>query len=143
MGHSLGVSPSTDVVGFGQELVVIPFIEDACPTEDRTFAGTPGGNANKKGASDTPSSWEDIAALLKRVPCFTAPKPPTSGVEEFFPFSHRHFVDLRGDPYMAGVVRPSHVTPDSAHQGTYSMLKYTTEETTKVVGFTPSFAQVY
>lgn len=105
--------PSIDVVGSGQELALIPSVEDACPTEDGTSTGTLGGDAIKKGALDSPSNWEDIATLLKRVLCFTAPKPLALGVEEFFPFSHRHFIDLLDDPHMAGVVQSSHVTSES------------------------------
>ena len=74
--------------------------------------------------------------LLKVISCFIAPKPPASDLEEFFPFSHRHFVNLGGNPRMAGMVQQSHVTPDSA---LYPLLKYIVEETTEVVGFIPLF----
>ncbi|KAJ9693331.1 hypothetical protein PVL29_012194 [Vitis rotundifolia] len=40
--------PPIDAVGFGQELVMIPSIEDACPTKDGTSASTPSGNASKR-----------------------------------------------------------------------------------------------
>lgn len=104
---------SIDVVGSEQELVLIPSVEDACPIEDGTSIGTLGGDVIKKGALNSPSNWEDIATLLKRVLCFTAPKPLASGVEEFVPFSHSHFIDLLDDPHVAGIVRPSHVTSES------------------------------
>lgn len=48
--------PSIDVVGSGQELALIPSVEDACPTEDGTSTGTLGGDAIKKGALDSPSN---------------------------------------------------------------------------------------
>lgn len=135
--------PYNDVVESRQELVVIPFVEDTCPDKYGASAATSGGNAKEKDNLAIPSSWEEIAALLKAVPCFTAPKLPTFGVEEFFPFSHHHFINLGGDPPMAGVIRPSHVTPDSALRCTYPLLKYIAEETTEVVRFIslmPNFA---
>lgn len=128
--------PSIDVVGSGQELALIPSIEDACSTEDGTYTGTLGGDAIKKGALDSPSNWEDIAMLLKRVLCFTAPKPLASGMEEFFPFSNRRFIDLLDDPHVAGVVRPSHVTSEFALRCTHPLLTYIAKETVEVVGFT-------
>ncbi|RVW69655.1 hypothetical protein CK203_059481 [Vitis vinifera] len=76
---------------------------------------------------------EKIAALLKVISCFIAPEPPAFDMEEFFPFSHRHFVNLGGNPRMAGMVQQSHVTPDSALQCTYPLLKYTIGETTELV----------
>lgn len=135
--------PHNDVVESRQELTVIPFVENTCSDKNGASAATPGGNAKEKDDLAIPSSWEEIAALLKAVPCLTAPEPPTFGVEEFFPFSHRHFINLDGDPHMVGVIRPSHVTPDSALRCTYPLLKYTAEETTEVVRFIslmPNFA---
>lgn len=67
------------------------------------------------------------------------PEPPTSSVDEFFPFSRCHLVDLHSDSHISGVVRPSHVTLESALWCTYPLLKYTVEETTEVVGFTHFF----
>lgn len=55
--------PPIDAVGFGQELVMIPSIEDACPTKDGTSASTPSGNASKRNALDSLSSWEDNGAF--------------------------------------------------------------------------------
>lgn len=57
-------------------------------------------------------------------------------MEEFFPFSHRHFIDLLDDPHVAGVVRPSHVTSESVLRCTYPLLTYIDKETVEVVGFT-------
>lgn len=128
--------PSIDVVGSGQELALIPSVEDACLTKDGTSTGTLGGDAIKKGALDSPSNWEDIATLLKRVLCFTTPKPLALGVEEFFPFSHRHFIDLLDDTHVAGVVQSSHVTSESALRCTHPLLTYIAKKTVEVVGFT-------
>lgn len=64
-------------------------------------------------------------------------------MDEFFPFSHSHFVNLGGIPRMVGVVRPSYVVLDSKLRCTYLLLKYTVEETVEVVGFIlllPKFA---
>lgn len=127
--------PHNDVVESRQKLAVIPSVEDTCLDKNGASTATPGGNAKEKDDLTILSSWEEIAALLKAVPCFTAPEPPTFGVEEFFLFSHRHFINLDGDPRMAGVIRPSHVTPNSTLRCTYPLLKYTVEETTKVVRF--------
>lgn len=128
--------PFIDAVGFRQELALIPSVEDACSTEDGTSTGTLGGDAIKKDAMDNPSNWEDIATLLKMVICFIAPKPLTSGMKEFFLFSHRHFIDLLDDLHVAGVVRPSHVTLESALRCTYPLLEYIAKETVEVVRFT-------
>ncbi|RVX18164.1 hypothetical protein CK203_003920 [Vitis vinifera] len=85
-----------------------PIVEDACPTEDGISTGIPCGNANEGNALDNPSSWKDIAALLKRVPYFTAPKPSTSGVHAFFPYFRRQIVKLPGGVF--DVVCPSYGT---------------------------------
>ena len=129
------VSPS-NVVKPRQELVVRPSSMDTCPTGDEAHTATLGGNATKKDTTNIPSRQEKIVVLLKVISCFIAPKPPASDLEEFFPFSHRHFVNLGGNPRMAGMVQQSHVTPDSA---LYPLLKYIVEETTEVVGFIPLF----
>lgn len=129
--------PQNDVVESRQELVVILSIEDTCPDKNGAPTTTSGGNAREKDDLAILSSWDEVVVLLKAVPCFTAPEPPAFRVEEFFPFSHCHFVNLGGDPRMAGVIRPSHVTPDSALRCTYPLLKYTAEETTEVVRFIP------
>ena len=133
--------PSFDVIRSGRELVVIPSIEDACLMEDGTSPATLGGNANERDSPVNPSSWENIATLLKSVPCFTTPDSPASGVNAFFLMTRRHFVELCGNLHLAGVVRPSHGTPESVLRCTYPMQKYTAEETTKVVRFAPSFPQ--
>lgn len=111
--------------------------EDTSPVGEEAPTATPGGNAKEKNAPAIPSNWEEITVLLKTVPCFTLPESPASSVEEFFPFSHHHFVNLRDNPRLGRVVRPSHVTPDSALWCTYLLLKYTAEKTSKVVGFIP------
>nr|CAN68572.1 hypothetical protein VITISV_023885 [Vitis vinifera] len=121
-----------DVVGFGQELVVILSIEDTCRTEDATSSATLGGIANEKETLVNLSSWEDIVTLLKSVPCFTTLEPQASGVNAFFSMTRCHFVELLDEPCLASVVRPSHGTPKSVLRCTYPMQKYTTKETTKV-----------
>ncbi|KAJ9680148.1 hypothetical protein PVL29_019437 [Vitis rotundifolia] len=60
-------APSFDVVRSRQELVPNPPIEDTCPAKDETPTTTPGGKVNQRDAPINPSSWEDIAALLKSV----------------------------------------------------------------------------
>lgn len=89
--------------------------------ENGTSVATPSGNANERDALVIPSSWDDIAVLLKMVPCFTVLEPSISGVNAFFPFTRRHFVELPGDPCLTSVVRPSYGTPKSILQCTYSM----------------------
>ena len=128
--------PPSNTIRSCQELVVRPSADDTCPVGDGAPVATPGGNAKEKDVLKTPSSQEEIVALLRAVPFFTTPKPPTSSVDKFLPFSHRHFIDLRNNPLIASVVCPSYVTPESTLQCTYSLLKYTTEEKPKVVGFT-------
>ena len=100
-----------------------------------TPVATPGGNTNERDAPISFSSWEDIATRLKSVPYFTTPKPPASGVNAFFPFTRHHFVELRSDPRLAGVVHPFHGTLESVLQCTYLMQKYIAEETMEVVRF--------
>lgn len=90
-GASMVHVPSTNAVGSGRELVVTSSAEDDCLTKYGTFTGTSGVNANEGDASDNPSSWEDIAALLKKVLCFTTPEPPTSSMHAFFPYCHLPF----------------------------------------------------
>ena len=65
------VAPSNIVRSY-QELVVRPSAEDTCPVGYRGRVATPGGHAKEKDISATPSSWEEIAALLRAVLCFTA-----------------------------------------------------------------------
>lgn len=114
--------PPSDIVQPCLELVVRPPSKSTCPAEDKVSATTPGGKAKEKNAPAIPLSWEEIAALLKSTPCFTAPEPPTFELEEFFMFSHHHFVNLSGIPRMAGMVRPFHVAQDSALRCTYPLL---------------------
>lgn len=102
---------------------------------DGTLAATLGGDINEKDASISPPSWEEIATLLKTIPCFTTPKPPTSGVNVLFPLTRHHFVELPYDLILVGVVHPFHGTPDSVLRCTYLMQKYIIEETTEVVRF--------
>ncbi|RVW46141.1 hypothetical protein CK203_076152 [Vitis vinifera] len=73
---------------------------------------------------------EDTCPAENEVP--TATPDGTSNMEEFFPFSHHHFINLGNIPRMVGVVRPSHVAPDSALRCTYLLLKYTAEEMVEV-----------
>lgn len=47
--------------------------EDTCLAEDEVPIVALGGKGKEKDAPAIPSSWEEIAALLKAVPCFTAP----------------------------------------------------------------------
>lgn len=93
----------TDVVGSGQELVMIPSVEDACPAENETSVATPGGNANERDVPVSLSSWEDITALFKSIHCFTVPEPSTPSVNVFFPLTQCHFVELSNDPCLVGV----------------------------------------
>lgn len=59
--------PYNDVVGSRQKLVVIPSVEDTCLDKDGAPTATLGGNAKEKDIPAIPSSWEEIAALLKAV----------------------------------------------------------------------------
>ncbi|KAL6328127.1 hypothetical protein AAG906_034270 [Vitis piasezkii] len=96
--------PPSDTVQPCLELVVRPPSESTCPAEDEVLAATSGSKAKEKDVPAIPSSWEEIAVLLKAIPCFIAPEPLASGVEEFFTFSHRHFVNLSGIPRITGMV---------------------------------------
>lgn len=104
-------------------IVVRPPSEDTCPTKDGVPAIASGSKVKKKDVPSISSSWDKIAALLKVIPCFTTPELPASDVEEFFLFSQCHFVNLGGIPCMAGVVRSSHVSPDSVFRCTYPLRK--------------------
>lgn len=128
--------PPSDVGRSERELVVTSSVEDDCLTKDGTSTGTPGVNANEGDVSDNPSSWEDIAALMKKVPCFTAPEPPASSVDAFFYYCHHQYVELPGG--LSDVVHPSHGTPEFVLRCTHPMQKYTTEEMVEVVRFTAS-----
>ena len=103
-------SPTTQVsfsntVRFRQELVASSSIKrDAWPVEDKTPTATPGGDINEKDTLISSPSREEIAVLLKKVSCFITPKPPALGIDALFPLTHRHFVDLLGDPRISGVV---------------------------------------
>ncbi|RVW34412.1 hypothetical protein CK203_092159 [Vitis vinifera] len=69
----------------------------------QTPTATPGGDINEKDTLISSPSREEIAVLLKKVSCFITPKPPTLGIDALFPLTHRHFVDLLGDPRISGV----------------------------------------
>ena len=55
---------------------------------------------NDKDASVSSSapSWEEIAKLLKQVPYFTKPEPPSTNMNDFFLLTNRFFVDMPGNP---------------------------------------------
>ena len=60
-----------------QELVASSFVEnDACPVEDGTLTATLGGEVNERDIPINPPSWEEIAVLLRKLPCFTALEAP-------------------------------------------------------------------
>lgn len=131
--------PPFDAVRSEQELVMSCSIEDTCLMGDGTLAATLGGDINEKDVSISPPSWEEIATLLKTIPCFTTPKPPASGVNVLFPLTRRHFVELPDDLIVVGVVHPFHGTPDFVLRCTYLMQKYIIEEMTEVVRFASFF----
>lgn len=107
--------------------------------EDETpIAHTLGGDINEKDAPISSPNWEEIAALLRKVPCFIAPEPPVPGIDALFPLTHRHFVNLPGDPPITIVSRLPHNTPKSVLRCIHPMEQYTTEEMAKVVRFAPS-----
>ncbi|RVW23366.1 hypothetical protein CK203_100795 [Vitis vinifera] len=89
-----------------------PHGPDTCPVGDEVPTATPGGNAKEKDTSVIPSSWEEIAVLLK----------------------------AGSNPRMAGVVRPSHVTSNFALRYTYPLMKYTVEENAEVLDATVKLA---
>lgn len=107
--------PPSNIVRSGQELVVNSYYEkDACPTEDETHVGhTPGGDINDKNASISSPRCEEIAKLLKQVSCFTAPEPPTPGIDVLFPLTHQYFVDLSSDLPITFTPHLSHSTLNS------------------------------
>lgn len=50
-----------------------PPSENTCLVEDEVPIVALGGKGKEKNSPAIPSSWEETAALLKAVPCFTAP----------------------------------------------------------------------
>lgn len=88
--------------------------KDACPTQDRTPVGLPPGNdINDKDAPISSPNWEEMAALLRQVPCFTTPKPPVTSIDFFFPLTRQYFVNLPGDLLIIVVPHLPHGTPKS------------------------------
>lgn len=130
--------PRFDTVNSVQELVAISSVEkDASSVEDGTLTATLGGEVNERDTSINPPSWEKIVALLKKVPCFTAPELPVPSLDALFPLTHRHFVNLPGDPPITVVSHLSHGTPESVLRCIHPMQKYTAKEMIEVVRFDP------
>ena len=79
-----------------------PTRKDVCPTQDGTSIGPThvGDNLDRKDAS-IPSrvpSWEEMAELLKQVPCFTEAEPLSTNMADFFLLTKRVSVDLDDNP---------------------------------------------
>ena len=79
-----------------------PTRKDVCPTQDGTSIGPThvGDNLDRKDAS-VPSrvpSWEEMAELLKQVPCFTEAEPLSTNMADFFLLTKRVSVDLDDNP---------------------------------------------
>lgn len=117
-------------------MVASSFVKrDASSVENRTPTITPGGDINEKDVPISFPSWKEIAALLKKVPCFTIPEPPAPSIDAIFSLTCHHFVDLLGDSRISGMVHLPHGTPESVLQCTYLTQKYTIKETVEVVRF--------
>ena len=64
---------------------------DVCPVQERTSMGlAPGDDHNDKDAliNSHALSWEEIAKLLKQVPCFTEFEPHLADLMDFFWLTH-------------------------------------------------------
>lgn len=129
--------PIFDIVRSRQELVVSSSTEkNACPTKDGILVGhTLGGDINEKGIPISFPIWEEINALLRKVPCFSTPEPPALAIDAFFPLTCHHFVNLSGDPPITVVPRLPHDTPEFVLQCINMMQQYTAEGKAKVVRF--------
>lgn len=129
--------PPSNIVRSEQELVASSYAEkDACPEEDKTPVGhTLGGDINDKNTSISSPSCEEIAALLKQVPCSTVLEPPTPSIDVLFLLTHQYFVDLSGDTPITFAPRLPHNIPNSVLLCIQPMQQYTAVETAKVVRF--------
>ena len=124
--------PSSDTVRSGQELVASSSTKkDACSTEDETSIATPGGDINERNTLINLPSWEEIAALLRKVPCVISLEPPMPGLDALFLLTHSHFVNLLGDPPITVMPRLPHDTLESVLRCIHSIQQYAAEETTK------------
>lgn len=129
--------PPSNIVRSEQELVASSYAEkDACPAEDGTLVvHTLGGDINDKNASISSPSYEEIAALLKQVPCSTAPEPPTPSIDVLFPLTHQYFVDLSGDPPITFAPRLPHNISNSVLLCIQPIQQYIAVEKGEVVRF--------
>lgn len=129
--------PFSDTVRSGQELVVSSFAKkNVCSTEDGIpVSHTLGGDINEKDAPISSPSRDEIKVLLRKVPCFTTPKPPVPGIDAFFPLTRRHFVNLPGNPPIIVVPRLPHGTSEFVLQCINPTQQYIVEKMAEVVRF--------
>lgn len=119
-----------------------PTKKDICLAQDEAPTGsTPvDDDLNKKDATAplrTPH-WEEMAEMLKRIPYFTAAKPSSTKMSDFFPLTKRILVNLDGNPPISVVARLPFGTPESVISRIQPMQDYIAQETTEVVSFASS-----
>ena len=139
--HLVSMPPS-NVVRSDQTLIVSFSAEkDACPVQEMTSIGqTPGDDLTDKNApvSSPAISWDEIAALLKQVSCFTTPEPLSTDMDAFFPLTCRFFVDMLGNPPITVAPCLPHDTLEYFLLCIQPMQQYAAVETIEVVRLAPS-----
>ena len=100
----------------------------------------PGDDHNDKDAliNSHALSWEEIAKLLKQVPCFTEFEPHLADLMDFFWLTHQFFMDIIGNPSITVVVNLPCGTSEFVLSHIQLMEDYTIFETAKVVSPAPS-----
>lgn len=97
--------PPTKVAGPNNVLVAKSLVrKDTCPTQDGAPIGSDpvDDDLDKKDAT-TPlcaPNWEEIAEMLKWVPCFTEVEPPSTKMLNFFSLTKQILVNLDGNPFI-------------------------------------------
>ena len=139
--HLVSMPPS-NVVRSDQTLIVSFSAEkDACPVQEMTSIGqTPGDDLTDKNApvSSPAISWDEIAALLKQVSCFTTLEPLSTDMDGFFPLTCRFFVDMLGNPPITVAPCLPHDTLEYFLLCIQPMQQYAAVETIEVVRLAPS-----
>lgn len=83
-------------------------------------------------------SWEEIAKLLKQVPCFIEPEPPSTDLMDFFSLTHQFFVDIASNPSIIVAARLPRGTLESVFSRIQPMQDYTVVEMIEVVSLASS-----
>ena len=114
----LAPMPLADVAGLSSVPDPRPSTrKDVCPERDGAFTSPAPAcdNLDEKGAPVPPRAprLEEMATLLKQVPCFTEAEPLSTNMVNFFPLTKWVLVDLDDNPSIIIIVRLPYNTSKS------------------------------